>query len=99
VTRLFPLVRVTVAPPEGAATVRFAVPVAELPALTIVGFKVTEDIVGTTGATGVEADPPPHPTADSIRNIEIRLVPSPEIHRMNSSGEQRNVYRIVVPEN
>jgi hypothetical protein len=99
VTRLFPLVKVTVAPPEGAAAVRLTVPVAELPAITIVGFKVTEDIVGTTGATAVEPDPPPHPTANSTRNIEIRLAPSPEIHRMNSSGAQKDVYRIVVPEN
>jgi hypothetical protein len=96
VTRLFPLVKVTVAPPEGAVAVRLTAPVAELPAITIVGLKVTEDIVGTTGATGVEADPPPHPTANSNRNTEIRLAPWTETRSMSSSGAQKIVCRIVV---
>jgi hypothetical protein len=39
------LVRVTVAPPEGAAAFRVTVPVELFPPLTLVGFKVSEESV------------------------------------------------------
>jgi hypothetical protein len=45
------LVRVTVAPPEGAAALRVTVPVELFPPLTLVGFKVSEERV--TLPTGV----------------------------------------------
>ena len=37
------LVRVTVAPPEGAAALRVTVPVELFPPLTLVGFRVSEE--------------------------------------------------------
>ena len=43
------LVRVTVAPPEGAAALRVTVPVELLPPLTLVGFKVSEESVTLEG--------------------------------------------------
>jgi hypothetical protein len=43
------LVRVTVAPPVGAAAVRFTVPCDVLPPVTVVGLSVTDDSAAAFG--------------------------------------------------
>ena len=45
------LARLTIAPPVGAAPVRFAVPCAGLPPLTAVGLMLTDDRVTAAGIT------------------------------------------------
>jgi len=47
------LVRVTTAPPVGAAPLRVTVPVEGLPPVTLLGFSETDDAVTVTGAVTV----------------------------------------------
>jgi hypothetical protein len=59
-TKLFVLDKVTNAPPEGAAPFNVTVPTDEFPAVTVLGFMLTDEAASTAGPHWPGTPPPPH---------------------------------------